>query len=193
MKSGVDNAAHVGGLVSGFIIGYGYVLMIKQEKNEKKMTWVMPAVVIATIAITFGFLEQSKIDPSKRSEVVSSLKETEYKDNDKFIDKYNEFVVLQKQALDPMQDTTLTNVERKDKFAEISMPLWLKAARLIDEMKGLDISESQHKKAETVGRYIALRMQEINAANKVLDNEPNAVDSLNSVRIKIDAILNELK
>ena len=36
MKSGVDNAWHVGGLVSGFVIGYLYVIAIRAEKNEKK-------------------------------------------------------------------------------------------------------------------------------------------------------------
>src|SRR5665213_191057 len=41
-KSGVDMAAHVGGIASGFLIGYFYIYDIRQEKQGKKLSWVIP-------------------------------------------------------------------------------------------------------------------------------------------------------
>ena len=56
MKGGVDNAAHIGGLISGFVIGYIYVFAIKKEKEEQKLQWILPLVIVLTVGTAYSYL-----------------------------------------------------------------------------------------------------------------------------------------
>src|SRR3990170_3697392 len=59
MKSGIDNAAHIGGLLSGLAIGYIYFLELrKKEENSNK--YYQPAlIVIVTIFAAFFYLRNT--------------------------------------------------------------------------------------------------------------------------------------
>ena len=89
LKSGVDNAAHVGGLVSGFIIGYLYVYGIKKEKLGTTLKWMVPVVIIITVAGAYAYLEQNKVSGSERATTLSALKGASYRDNQRTIRNQN--------------------------------------------------------------------------------------------------------
>ena len=193
VKSGIDNAAHTGGLISGFVIGYLYVITIKKEKQQQKVSWVLPLIIIATIGISFGFLKEHKADKANREEIFSEITASDFKDNKDFTDKYENVIDLQKRALEPMADTSLSSEQMKIKLSQQSLPLWNTAENLVTQMRKMDVSKAQLGKADLLGRYIALRKDEINVAYNVLDNEPGASDKLKEVRNKIADIMEKLK
>ena len=81
MKSGVDNAAHVGGLLSGFAIGYGHIYTIKKEQQQnEKIKWLVPVMVVFTIFITAAYLWQNQTPYAERAALLKEINEVYLKD-----------------------------------------------------------------------------------------------------------------
>jgi rhomboid protease GluP len=192
MKSGVDNSAHVGGLVSGFVIGYIYMVAIKKERQGLKASWTVLLVVLATVGISYAFLQNNKVDSGTRNQVLHLVKD-DSKDAEEFNSKYNEVIEMQDKALAVLQDTTLGNEAMKVKLKEISLPLWEKAEELTWKMQKLNVSEANKKKAEDLLAYISLRKDEISVMNMVLDQKADATVKLIKTRTRIDSVVNLLK
>ncbi len=51
-REGIDNAAHVGGLVSGFVIGFLYVPSLKQTKYTRRVTIGIAVVILVAAFVT---------------------------------------------------------------------------------------------------------------------------------------------
>ncbi len=54
-KPGIDNAAHIGGLLSGLVIGLGYYLNFRSERVRP--VWIALAVLMLTALFTFLYLQ----------------------------------------------------------------------------------------------------------------------------------------
>jgi rhomboid protease GluP len=59
-NSGVDNAAHLGGFVSGFIIGYVYLASLRKPEDEKLKTRLLIMVALATMLALYFAIENLK-------------------------------------------------------------------------------------------------------------------------------------
>lgn len=193
MKGGIDNAAHIGGLISGFIVGYLYAFQIKKEKEEQQTSWVLPAVLIITVGITIGFLNSNKEPESKRTAVLSEIKAMDYKDAERFNDKFNEMVVLQDKAIAVFNEG-LDDEALQKKLVEVSRPLWDQAALIGKEMQGMNTSNDMHKKADAVVEYVDLRKKEIDIFTEiVIDKSVVGEQKFKNVRNKIMEVLERLK
>jgi rhomboid protease GluP len=194
MKAGVDNAAHIGGLLSGAVIGYLYYLTIKNTDNKRKMM-VEGIVVAATVVVSFMYLETAKkrVDPAEKELVTNMVKRGNYKDEEKFVKKYNEFIDIQDKAIAPLQDTSLSEAEKQAKIKEITMPEWEKAEQLVKELKTYNLSDESKRKIEIMDEYIQLRKQEAGIVERLITTK-NADDytELNAVREKIDSTVASL-
>ncbi len=194
MKGGVDNAAHVGGLVSGFIIGYIYAYGIRKEKQEQKLQWILPLILLATIAGAYGYLQKNEVPASERNAVVSEIKGASYADGEKFNNKYNQFIELQDKALAVLSDTTLTDETLRQQLNETSLPQWQKAETLAKEMQLMNVSDDMHKKANTVLEYVQLRKEEVAIINEMIINRtPTDTKKLEEIRNKINNVVETLK
>ena len=193
MKGGVDNSAHIGGLVSGFAIGYLFAIMIKAEKNGKKLNWVLPFITIGTLSISFAYLNQHQTSLIERDKILAELKQSDFKDNDKFNERYNEVIEKQKLAIAVFGDTTLNPDATKTKLTTFSLQLWNESEVIAKNIMLLDVSIEQHKKAETLLKYILLRKEEIETAVKVLNGEEGASEKLIEVRTRMDKVVESLK
>lgn len=60
MSSGVDNAAHIGGLLSGLVIGYIYYLQLKRNDDTSNQSFQPALMIIATISAAFFYLQSQK-------------------------------------------------------------------------------------------------------------------------------------
>ena len=193
MKSGVDNSAHIGGLLSGFIIGYLYAIGIKKEKEGVAMNWLIPAVIIITMAAAGSFLSSNAETPEKRNAALAELKELGYKDGDKFNDKIQALSNLEDKALQFYRDS-LTEEQLQVKLKEEAIPIWELAENLGKEMQKLDVSVEMHKKADAVVEYMSLRKRETELVVGILGKKADSNEAqLDSVRSKIDEVKERLK
>jgi rhomboid protease GluP len=191
MKGGVDNAAHVGGLVSGFVIGYLYVYCIKKEKVGQKLVWIIPALLLITAGATYGYLQQNKGDDTVRKQVVGEVKDASYKDNDKFQKSLKSFDEFHDSARSFFNDTTLTDEQYAIKIDEIAKPAWEKAEAVLIATKEYDISPQSHTKAEKLLEYIIIRRKELEILQRLIANvndQEALLAQLKEVRAKADAV-----
>ncbi len=193
MKGGVDNSAHVGGLVSGFAIGYLYVLSIRKERKGLKAAWVLPLVILGTVGGSYLYLSEHTASDTERTKILSELKESAYADNDKFDESYNKFIEHQTKAIQTLESTDFSpNVQGIKKLNDIALPEWDKAITLVMQMKQMNVSDAKHKKADAVLTYINLRKEEVNMFINILNNEAGASEKLIEIRKQIDETVGKI-
>ena len=102
MRAGVDNAAHVGGLVSGFVLGYIFYML--QKKYNPRMVFIAIAAAITIVASLLVLKDKND-------------------DSVKFAKVWDRFAVLEQKGLQPLQERDkLSSTEFIQKAENISMP-----------------------------------------------------------------------
>lgn len=196
VKGGVDNAAHIGGLLSGFLIGYIYVFGVKKEKAQQNVNWLVPAVVIITAASAFAYLQQNKTDVAARKAILNQVEAAGYKDDELFNNKIEAFAKNEEKALAIAGSTdSLSRSEFAQQLKE-ALPLWDAAAKELSVTAGYNISPTSHKRAAKLIEYVQLRKQELELLIS-LNNLPADDDvlklQLEETGKKINAKVEELK
>jgi rhomboid protease GluP len=196
MKSGIDNAAHVGGLVSGFVIGYIFVLARKKESKDFKMNWLAPVIAIFTIVLTFFYLQKNKNDGKERASIIDEINSHSgnYKDLDKYDIEMNNFAKLEENAVTFLDDTTLSDDDLKNKIETIALPNWQKTNEIVAKINKYDVSPALLQRAKILGEYVGFRIKESNAMLQYLSgkNAEIAIDSLNDARKNISLLVEQL-
>lgn len=199
MKGGVDNAAHVGGLISGFIIGYLYVLGIKKEKQNEKAAWVLPLVLLLSIGGAYGYLQQHKISQEQRIVELNRLQDQASIDFDKYADNMNKFSDIETNALKVYNsaDSNISKTEYAD-LLKLAIPNWDTAIALLKTTKSFSISETAHRRVDKLLEYAELRRKEftllvnLNAASAEEEDETTK-KNLAETEGKLSEILKQLK
>ncbi len=199
MKGGVDNSAHIGGLVSGFVIGYLYVYTIKKEKLGQKLVWVIPVLLLLTAGATFGYLQQNKGDDTARKGMEYELEEASYKDGKRFGSVLDDLSAIEEKALRPLTSDSLSETEMKNLLVE-GRQLWDDGEKLMQSTTSYNISKNMHTRADKLLEYIQLRKNEydlrISYSNLDATDEATAekiVQEINENNKKIEQILEALK
>jgi rhomboid protease GluP len=191
MKSGVDNSAHIGGLVSGLLIGYLYYPGLKMA--TKKAMAVVGIIIAVTIAATAFYLQNNKAPNEARAKIKSELEDYKYKDSDKYTEQLNKVIALEKRALAPFDDSLLNDQQLSEKLQNISIPQWEKADEIVLEMKALDLSDRQKEKLSELEQYIGLRKEEIKAIGELaLKEDSVTLGHLRDVRNEISDLFEKM-
>ncbi len=196
IKGGIDGAAHIGGLVSGIFIGYLFAFSIKKEKKQQTASWVVPAVVVLSVFICGWFLQQNKVSNEERNNVLRDIKNDSYPDVDRFKELYEQFVIVQDDALQIYHQYG-DNLSGLPKPILEQFKLKLEQANSIAvKMMNLDVGDEMKGLAATVNRYVELRKKEMELTLRISEQSTNA-DTLNlereQVKKEIDNELLKLK
>lgn len=195
LKSGVDNAAHIGGLISGFIIGYVYVYGIKKEQNDQPSpSWIIPAVIIATICGASYYLKENIVPDKERTALQSQLEEAGYKDYDLYNSKLEQFDTFNNSMNELLSDTSITTEELVKKIKASGLPGWDQQANEIAGTKAYAISPRAHDKAAKLVQYIALRKKEMELLLQINEdpNNESLPSELDSVRTAYFVLFGQL-
>lgn len=174
--SGIDNAAHIGGLLSGLVIGFGFVPSLKQFENK--------TVMFSTIGIMSLVL------------VVSSMVVVKDLPND--IAKYDErmlaFFERETKALEVFNLPPDTSTDRiLFKLKDHGIELWQKNIELVDSLQMLDLPAIVKTRNTKLREYCELRIKVYELIYKAIaedtESYQNEIDAYNQ---KIEAVFTEL-
>ncbi len=190
MKSGVDNAAHAGGLVSGFIIGYAFVYMVKSEKSGKQLQWMPAAIAVLTVVASFFYLQQHQVPVKERNNALAILKDMGYADNEKFDKVLQQFDAYTEKEYKMLSDSTQTGERLSEKIDHEAMPAWEKLEQQLTATSTYDISPASHEKATNLLQYIAFRKKELQVIKRMTTEGQTTelVDQLNATRDSSHAV-----
>lgn len=170
LKGGVDNSAHIGGLVSGFV--FGYVLYAGIIMPRKQMV-----TVIAMVAITLG-LSGFYLFKGKNDIVVY----------EQHLQKFSE---LEQKAIEPRKNLKgKTTEEVLNIFEKICLPAWKEAKVEIEKTLTLKLPDNLQKDRAFYMDYTNLRLNESTLLIKsVKDTTGSFGNEVDRIQSSIDSII----
>lgn len=170
MKSNVDNAAHIGGLVSGLIIGYIYYLQLRKKEEQSNNNYQPVMIVAATVLAVFLYLKKSE----------SGIKKD---DSEKFSRTMEHFGALEELALEAMQPSDTTSKEvYLTQLRKTALTDWAECVNLFDEAEKFDLSPRLQTFRGDMLKYSNHRLQQtllfIKTAEEETDKYQNSIDSI---------------
>lgn len=174
--SGIDNSAHIGGLVSGILVGYAFVPSLKQFHNKKlRLGTITILSVILIIASSWAYNSIS---------------------DDIII--YNEamekFEQLETEALHIIIQEDITVEEIISEMETIGIPNWKESIQLFRGMENLDLPESLQESNSKILEYCHLRLKSFELIKReLIEDTDDYEDEINEYFERIDQILEELK
>lgn len=190
IKDGVDNAAHVGGLMSGMAIGYAFWLPLQVEQLRFMRGWIYPGIIAMTAAGVVIFLKAHPESQETRMEVLAELHEAGFPDFKQFNALLNQISEYDQKAIADLANKNMTANDFSTLLETVSYPAWDKAQGLLNEMENMQVSESAKQKVGLLRKYLKVRKKQaqlIEEYNRTNDS------SLIPLMQKSSVVLNELQ
>jgi rhomboid protease GluP len=174
-NSGIDNAAHIGGLLSGLIIGYAFVPSLKQFDNKK-----INYLTIAGLSIIL-FISSIAIYINLPNDIGKYEKEME------------QFVANEEKALKIYNLPNATNEEILIEIENNGLRYWKENLEIIYSLDNLDLPEQIRERNSKLKEYCELRIKSYELIYKAIKEDNNKYDTeINNYNLKIENIVNEL-
>lgn len=172
ISMGFDNAAHIGGLLSGMVVGYTFLPSLRSPVLARK-TLLFTSLAALLISI--------------------SIYLTLPNDYGVYVRKMDEFSALEIEALSIYQNENATDETIDSLVTNTSIPNWIKCAGLLNEIKDLKLPLYIIERNNLMENYVSARIRldqrvQTNISRKIA-NDP-MLDSLNQ---EIVDIINRLK
>lgn len=175
-NSGVDNAAHIGGLLAGLIIGYAFVPSLKQHENRMVKFLTVGALSVALLVSSF----------------------TAYKSLPNDIGKYEKemkrFVVMESMALEVYKLPEGTpNEKLLSEIKEKGLYYWNENKKLIEGFKNLDLPLSIRTRNRQLEEYCELRIKSYELIYRAIEEDTDKYENeINEYNQKIEKLITEL-
>ncbi|RZJ81120.1 MAG: rhomboid family intramembrane serine protease [Chryseobacterium sp.] len=175
--SNIDNAAHIGGLLSGLVIGYSFVPGMKQYENKR--------IKFLTIGIvTFLLLTASSLYYRKLSGDMKQYEEG--------IEKFVSMEAMALEVFSLPQETSKEAILKE--FRSRGIYYWGENIKLIESFKELDLPASITSRNSKLKEYCTLRVESYQLMCRAIVEETNQYDNeLEDYNQKIQFIMDEIK
>ncbi len=181
LKGNIDNAAHIGGLISGILIGYSfYPGLMKTE--DRKLELGLPAILIVALLV-FSSWEYNRIpkDIIEYQKGMNKFSTIEH--------KALHFYYIQQQASSP-----LSNDELLAELKDTSLFYWQEGKQLILRLDSLKIPGELHKRNQKLVTYCDLRISCFQLMyESIRDNTHEYNSQIRDYNQSIDSLFKTLK
>lgn len=158
MKEGIDNAAHIGGLISGFIFGLsgGYFMVVEQNRSKYNTVIVGAAATIVFCLLGMGMTNNN----IKRYEEQMQLFKT----------RENEALAILRMNPDmPAEEIEYQLIDR-------GVYYWEENIELIKEMKALKLPDNINEYNSILIKYCELRIESYRLLSKIYTESTDKYD-----------------
>ena len=192
-KSGIDNAAHIGGLLSGVVIGFFFYPLLKKNERGITASVSMLAVAAVTFFIARTYLTTNTVRTEKRQAEISYLQEMEFPDGEDYYKKYDLYAEADKNMVSLIYDGSLTYAERIEKNEEKMKEEVREATSILASMKAYRVSYKAKRKLELLEQLLIARKEEFDSIKKLAEDDSSANRLLRSeIREKEEKLLQEI-
>ncbi len=175
MKEGIDNAAHIGGLVSGIAIGYSFVPGLKKQESS-----LLNQGVLISLACVVAVLSVTAIKTMRNDVGIYQSAMTE-------------FATIEEQALMVYNMPEGSTNERLLEAVEAGIPKWKECIGLLHQQDNLDIPDELVTRHGKLIEYCELRLKAFVYIDSALKNDTEVYQPMiEECNAKIEEILSEL-
>jgi rhomboid protease GluP len=172
-KGGIDNAAHLGGLLSGMLIGYAVMPSLQKPDSVKIKRFTLISVAIIAIicsVITYKVLSKS--------------------DRLTYQKRIVEFYKMENAALSALKESDDKSEQVLRSGLLKGIDYWKRSINLITELDHLTLSEKLHKRNKKLIHYCQLRLQ----SYQLIDQNINRTDipQIQQINEQIKSTMDEL-
>jgi rhomboid protease GluP len=173
-KEGIDNAAHIGGLLSGFIFGLLYYSTLRTPERSKLISGVIIVVVIASVFLAPKFIRNQYHEYEVALETFS-------RNEEKALWMYGE----------EMPDSTNVPVFQK-RLKEEGVKLWNENIAILNGLK--EMPENLQQRIDLLKTYSKLRLQSCEAFSVMAeDNTKVNAEKVSALEEQINGVIKQLE
>jgi rhomboid protease GluP len=176
LKGGIDNAAHIGGLITGIIIGYSFYpsLTKPQELNLKYLTVALLTVLV--VSTSFLVYNQTPNDIGQYDE------------------KMKKFISLESMALEVYhKDGSTSNEELLEEIKDRGIYYWKESIKVINEADKLNLPDELHLRNKRLLEYCQLRIESYQLLYKAIEEDTDKYQNdIQDYNNRIESIIKEL-
>lgn len=176
VKAGIDNAAHLGGLISGLIIGYAYYPSLKAPDSLNLKYLTVGLLLIVTLTTSFVIYHKIPNDIVKYQEKIEEFSK-------------REAVALEVFKMKNSPDSAILSAIKAK-----GLENWNASLVVLDEAAKLDVPQELKGRITLLKQYCYLRIASYNLIYKEISEKTQQYKpSIDSCNTKMEEIIESLK